>query len=189
VDANQRARTTLTRLLDQLHSTCVAPNVLPIVAASNGYQSGDNTIIFLEQTGSAVSPTPDEHVVTLSGSTLTEQVYPSTGGTAPNWTFASTPSTTTTLMTGVGAATLNGSTVPTFQYFAYNGAQLSSTRLPTPLSGSDAARTVAVTISFSVAPSSNGASDQHAAATVSDSVVMRLSPASEAATEVNPPCA
>ncbi len=192
VEANQRARTTLQRLLDELHSTCVSPNVLPVVAASNGYTSDSNNLIFLQQTGSAVSPTPDEHVVSLEGDTLKERVYSANpGGTAPNWTFASTPSSTTTLMTDVGAAKFGTppAAVPLFQYFAYQGAQLSTTPLPTPLSASDAARTVAATVSFSVSPRSNPARDQHAAVSVSDSVVLRLSPASEAATEVNPPCA
>ncbi len=191
VEVDQRARTTLQRLLDELHSTCVSPNVLPVVAASNGYTSDSNNLIFLQQTGSAVSPTPDEHVVSLEGDTLKERTYPATGGTAPNWTFASTPSSTTTLMTDVGPAKLGTppAAVPLFQYFAYQGAQLSTTPLPTPLSASDAARTVAATVSFSVSPRSNPARDQHAAVSVSDSVVLRLSPASEAATEVNPPCA
>ncbi len=191
VEVNQRARVSLQRLLDELHSTCVSPNVLPVVAASNGYTSDDNNLIFLQQTGSAVSPTPSEHIVSLANGTLTERVYPATGGTAPNWTFASTPSSTTELVTNVGPALVGSgpSTVPLFQYFAYQGAQLSTTSLPTPLSGSDAARTVAVTVSFSVSPRSNPANDQHAAVSVSDSVVLRLSPASEAATEVNPPCA
>jgi hypothetical protein len=189
VDADQRARTTLERLLEELHSTCVAPNVLPVVAASNGFTSDDNNLIFLRQTGSAVSPTPDEHVVTLANGNLTERVYSATGGTAPSWVFNDPTPDVVTLMTGVGPAKVGGSTVPLFQYFAYQGAQLSTTPLPTPLSPSDAARTVAVTVSFSVAPSSNGARDQNAEATVSDSVVLRLSPASEAATEVNPPCA
>jgi type II secretory pathway pseudopilin PulG len=191
VEANQRARVTLQRLLDQLHTTCVAPNVLPVVAASNGFTSDDNTLIFLRQTGSAVSPTPDQYVVELENGTLTQRVYPATGGTAPSWTFSATPQSTTQLATDVGPARVGGgsATVPLFQYFAYQGAQLSTTPLPTPLSASDAARTVAVTVSFSLAPASNPARDQNAAVSVSDSVVLRLSPASEAATEVNPPCA
>lgn len=191
VEVNQRARVTLQRLLDELHSTCVSPNVLPVVAASNGYTSDANNLIFLQQTGSAVSPTPKEHIVSLANGTLTERVYPATGGTAPNWTFASTPESTTELATNVGPALVGGgsSTVPLFQYFAYQGAQLSTTALPTPLSASDAARTVAVTVSFAISPRSNPTHDQHAAISVSDSVVLRLSPASEAATEVNPPCA
>jgi hypothetical protein len=193
VQADQLARTTLQRLLDELHSTCVAPNVLPVVASSNGYASDENNLIFLQQSGSSVSPTPDEHIVSLSGGTMTERVYPATGGTAPNWTFSGTPSSTTQLVTNVGPAQVGSSsqTVPLFQYFAYNGATLSTTPLPasTGLSATDAARTVAVTVSFSVSPSSNPANDQHASVSVSDSVVLRLSPASEAATEVNPPCA
>ncbi len=194
VQVNQLARTTLQRLMDELHSTCVAPNVLPVVAASNGYTSDGNNLIFLQQTGSAVSPTPDEHIVSLSGGTLTERVYKVSAtdpGAAPNWNFQTTPASTTQLLTNVGAAQVGGSsqTVPPFQYFAYDGATLSSTPLATPLNATDAARTVALTASFSVAPASNGARDQNAAVSVSDSVVLRLSPASEAATEVNPPCA
>ena len=191
VQADQLARTTLQRLVDELHSTCVAPNVLPVVATSNGYSSGDSTLIFLQKSGSSVSLTPDEHIVTLSGGTLTERIYPATGGTAPTWTFSSTPSSTTQLQANVGPAQVGSSsqTVPLFQYFAYNGASLSTTPLPTPLNASDAARTVAVTVSFAVLPSSNPTNDPHAGVSVSDSVVLRLSPASEAATEVNPPCA
>jgi prepilin-type N-terminal cleavage/methylation domain-containing protein len=191
VEADQKARVARQYLIDGLHSTCVAPNVLPVVASSNGYQSDGNTLIFLTQTGSAVSPAPVQRVVTLSDGTLTERAYPATGGSAPSWTFASTPSTTRQLATGVGPASIGSppSSVPLFQYFAYQGAQLSPTALPTPLSASDAARTVAVTVSFSVSPGSNPARDEHPEVTVSDTVVMRLSPASEAATEVNPPCA
>jgi prepilin-type N-terminal cleavage/methylation domain-containing protein len=191
VEADQKARTVLQNLMDELHSTCVAPNVLPVVASSNGYVSDDNNLVFLEQTGSPVSPTPDEHVVSLANGTLTERIYPSTGGTAPNWTFATTPSSTRQLLAGVGPASVGGSTVPLFQYFAYSGAQLSTTPLPTQggLSASDASRTVAITVSFSASPGSNAAQDQQASVSVSDTVVMRLSPASEAATEVNPPCA
>jgi hypothetical protein len=191
VEADQKARVVRQYLIDRLHSTCVAPNVLPVVATSNGYQSDGNTLIFLTQTGSAVSPTPDQRVVTLSNGALTERVYPATGGSAPSWTFASSPSSTRQLVAGVGPASTGSppSSVPLFQYFAYQGVQLSPTPLSTPLSASDAARSVAVTVSFSVSPGSNAARDENAAVTVSDTVVMRLSPASEAATEVNPPCA
>ena len=88
--------------------------MLPVVAASNGYTSDANNLIFLQQTGSAVSPTPEEHIVSLANGTLTERVYPATGGTAPNWTFASTPESTTELATNVGPGLVGGesSTVP-----------------------------------------------------------------------------
>ena len=37
--------------------------------------------------GSSVSPIPDKRIVALSGSTLTEYVYRSTGGAPPDWEY------------------------------------------------------------------------------------------------------
>jgi hypothetical protein len=51
-----------------------------------------------------------------------DATYPQTGGTAPNWTFASTPSSTRAMVEGV---TQDGST-PVFEYFAYGVARNSS---------------------------------------------------------------
>ena len=146
---------------------------------------------FLSQTGAAVNPNADKHVITLTDGALSESLYPSTGGTAPNWTFSGTPASTRQLLTGVGPANVGSPSAspPTFQYFAYQGSQLSTTPLPTPLSSDDAARTTAVTIAFSVSPRTNPTADPNAAVSISDSVVMRLSPASEEASQVNPPCA
>jgi type II secretory pathway pseudopilin PulG len=185
VDANQRARPVLQRLIDELHSACLGPDSSPVLVGS-----GSNTIGFLHRTGSAVSPIPDKRVVTLAGETLSESVYPVTGGTAPNWTFASTPSSTRQLLTGVGPASAGDppSNVPLFQYFADQGGQL-GTPLPTPLSATDAGRAVHVTISFSVAPRTNPTRDEGAPISVSDSVYLRFSPFSEDPTKVNGPCA
>jgi prepilin-type N-terminal cleavage/methylation domain-containing protein len=183
VEANQLARPVMQRLLDELHSTCVGPNTTPVLAGS-----GDSSLSFLEQTGSAVSPTPDEHVVTLTGGTLTELLYPATGGSAPNWTFAASPSSTRQLLTGVGAGS-PPSTAPLFQYFAYQGGQLSTTPLPTPLSPADAVRTSEVTVSFWVAPASTRVPDSHASVALSDSATLRLAPPAEDTAQANPPCA
>jgi type II secretory pathway pseudopilin PulG len=183
VDADQRARPVLQRLLDELHSTCVGPNTTPVVAGS-----GDTSLSFLQQTGSAVSPTPDKRVVTLTGNTLTESIYPATGGTAPNWTFATSPSSTRQLLTGAGAGSAPSSQ-PLFQYFAYQGGQLSTTPLPTPLSTADAVRTSEITISFWVAPTSTPVPDSHASVALSDSVTLRLAPPAEDTAQANPPCA
>jgi hypothetical protein len=185
VNANQRARPVLQNLVDELHSTCLGPNTVPVLAGS-----GDSSVSFLSHTGSAVSPTPDKHVVTLAGGTLTESVYPATGGSAPTWTFAASPSSTRQLLTGVGAASVGSpaSSVPLFRYFAYQGAQLSATPLPTPLSAANAALAAEVTVSFSASPSSTPVSDSHASVSVSDSAIMRLSPAAEDANQANPPC-
>ena len=97
VDANQRARPVMQRIMDQLHSSCVGANVTPIRAGSTG-----TSVSFLHESGGAVNPTPDRVVISLAGDDLTQSVYPATGGTAPNWTFSSTPSSTHQLLTNVG---------------------------------------------------------------------------------------
>ena len=89
VAANQRARPVMTHLIDELHSACVAPGVAPVLAGSSG-----SSLSVISKTGSGVSPTPNKHIVTLSGNTLTESIYPATGGAPPTWTFATTPSST-----------------------------------------------------------------------------------------------
>jgi type II secretory pathway pseudopilin PulG len=187
VAADQRARPVLQHLIDELHSTCVGPNTMPVLANSTQTQ-----LVFLSQTGSAVSPTPDKHVVTLNGTTLTESIYPATGGSAPNWTFDdNNPSSTRELLTGVGPALLGSppSAVDLFRYYKYQGAQLSSSPLQSPLTAADAAQTAEVVVSFSASPRTNPVSDPNASVSVSDGVILRLSPASENASELNPPCA
>ncbi len=185
VDADQRARPVLQRLVDELHSTCIGPEAGPILAGSD-----ENEIIFLHQTGSAVGPTPDRRVVTLTGSTLSESVYPSTGGEAPNWTFSPTPSSTRQLLTDVGPAALGDPPVlvPTFQYYAYDGGAVDPEPLDVPLTAERAPLTVQVTVAFSVAPRSTPVPDDLAAVSVADSILVRFSPASEDPTKVNGPC-
>jgi hypothetical protein len=185
VAADQRARPVLERLIDQLHSTCIGPEAGPLLAGST-----ESSLSFLHQTGSTVTPLPDKIVVSLSGDTLTEAVYPSTGGQAPNWTFAGTPSSSRVLMTGVGPAQTGDPPIdaPLFRYFKYDGGVVDPNSLPTPLSAENSAIAVRVDVAFSVAPLSNPTRDDKAPVTVSDSVLVRFSPASEDPTKVNGPC-
>ena len=104
VAADQRARPVMTHIIDELHSACVATGVAPVLAGD------DSSITFLSKTGSDVSPIPDKHVITLTGTTLSETTYQGTGGTAPDWTFSSSP-TTNQLLDGVGAGSVDGSSV------------------------------------------------------------------------------
>jgi hypothetical protein len=187
VHANQDARPVLQRLLDELHSTCLGPNVAPVLAGSTSSSAS-----FLHQTGSSVSPTPDKQVVSLTGTTLSETIYPSTGGTAPNWTFSVTPSSTRELLTQVGAGAVGTppATVPLFRYYADQSGQIAATPLPTPLSAADAARAVQVSVAFSYTPPSDSPiPDGRAAISISDSTYLRFSPFSEDVTKVNGPCA
>lgn len=185
VAADQRARPVLERLVDQLHSTCIGPEAGPLLAGST-----ESSLSFLHQTGSTVTPLPDKIVVSLSGNTLTEAVYPSTGGQAPNWTFASTPSSSRVLMTGVGPAQTGDPPIdaPLFRYFKYDGGVVDPNSLPTPLSAANSAIAVRVDVAFSVAPLSDPTRDDKAPVTVSDAVLVRFSPASEDPTKVNGPC-
>lgn len=185
VAANQRARPLMTRLVDQLHSGCVAPAVAPVLPGST-----ETSIGFISKSGSSVSPTPDKYVVTLSNGALSESVYPPTGGSPPTWAFSGTPSSTRELLKGVVAASAGSpsTSVPLFRYFAYVGGELSATPLPTPLTAEDAAKTVQVSISFAVQPANPNSKDPNAAVSLSDAAILRLEPASEDSAEVNLPC-
>jgi type II secretory pathway pseudopilin PulG len=187
VAADQRARPVMTHIIDELHSACVATGFAPVLAG------GDSTITFVSKTGSDVSPIPDKHVITLTGTTLSETTYQG-GGTAPDWTFSNP--TTVQLLDGVGAGWVNGSSVPLFRYYAYTGGQLSSTPQIPPLTGTDPDRdpdrTVEVSVAFAAFPTDSGPSvlDSNAAITVSDSAALRLQSAFVPTdpTEVNKPC-
>lgn len=187
VAANQRARPVMTRLIDALHSSCVAPGIAPVQPGSDG-----NSIAFTSRFGASVSPTPDKRVVTLAGSTLSEQVFPATGGAPPVWTFSGTPSQSRIMLTGVGEGSVGDPSVPVpvFRYYAYIGGQVSATPLPVPLSAEDAARTVQVDLAFSTSPgaSTTNPKDPNAPITLTDSTTLRLEPASEDSAEVNLPC-
>ena len=53
VEATQRARIALTRVMEELHSACISPEIAPVKEKSTG-----NLLRFVHQTGSAVQPTP-----------------------------------------------------------------------------------------------------------------------------------
>ena len=88
------------------------PRAQPIQTASDA-----STLIFLSQYGAAASVTPVEHKVVFNAAakTLVDSTYPVASGSAPNWVFSTTASSTNTLLTN---AAQSGSK-PVFQYFAY----------------------------------------------------------------------
>jgi prepilin-type N-terminal cleavage/methylation domain-containing protein len=182
VDANQRARPVMTRMIQELHSACVAPRIVPILAGSTG-----TSISFLSKPGSTVSPTPDEHVITLSGTTLSESVFPATAGSAPGpWTFSGTalPTSPGQLLTNV--------TAPSgvmFRYFQFVNGALSTTPATTPLSATDAAKTAVVSISFASSPTGGASSfDPNSPISFTDSADLRLEAAGQYPNQDNLPC-
>jgi hypothetical protein len=187
IDATQRARPALTHILDELHSACVASSVPPILAGSTG-----SSMTFLHKTGSAATLSPDKRTISLTGSNLSEWVYPYSSGATPNWTFASTavPSTGTRLLTNVGSATIGGTTVPLFRYYAFaSGGLLDPTPLTVPLSAADAAKAVQVTVAFAVSPSKTQVVEAKTAVSVTDTALFRFTPTAENASASNLPCA
>lgn len=186
IEATRTGRPVMQTIIDDLHSACIAPQLAPIQSGSTG-----SSMTFLTQTGSAVSPTAEKHTITWSGAggSLTERVYLATGGSAPSWTFASTPSSTRILATGVDEATINGAQVRIFQYYAYVGASIPATPLAVPLSAADAARAVQVIVSYSIRTHARAVKDLNGDSAFSEAAILRFSPAEEDITESNLPCA
>lgn len=180
VEANQRARQTLSQVIEELHSACLASQIAPVQAGSTG-----TSISFLHQTGSAVAPTPILSTITLSEGNLTQSNYPSTGGSAPNWTFAAKPSSTEQLMTKISPTAPSTSI---FNYYSYSNGEVSSTPLPTPLSETNASLTSQVTVAFTASPPSMPITNPAAAANVQDSALLRFTPASYNSSTAELPC-
>jgi prepilin-type N-terminal cleavage/methylation domain-containing protein len=189
VDANQQARVAMEKIVQALNSSCVAPGITPILAGSDA-----NDAIFYSLLASDIAVgEPSTVEVSLSGSpqslVMSTWVNTSPAGSAPaQWTFASTPTNYVLLQYAAPpASTINGST-SVFQYYAYSGGSISTTAIPAaqlPLSVATAATVAKVTISFKAIPSNNSSATGRVA-NITDSVVMRLSPAS--AGGANIPC-
>jgi type II secretory pathway pseudopilin PulG len=188
VESSQRGRTAIEELIQQLHSSCVSATVAPVLATSDG-----TTLKFVSQMGSAAVLTPNQHVVTVQAdgvkpyNDLVDKVYPSTGGTAPNWTFATTPTVTKTLAENVSQASVGGTTQPYFQYFSYSNGNISTTPLTVPLSATDAASAVQVTINLAVGPT-DGSTDARRTTNLTYAVVLRYIPAIGSTSVANLPC-
>jgi hypothetical protein len=131
-----------------------------------------------------VSPTPELHYIALSGTTLTDTVYPASGGAAPSWTFSSTPTTTQQLL---GNVTAPGNVM--FRYYDFVGGAPNTTPLTTPLTATNAARVAHVQVTMTPGPASGTSSlDTKSPITISDTADMRLEPAGQYPNQDNLPC-
>lgn len=180
VEATQRARIAMVRVMEQLHSACIAPEIAPVREGSTG-----NSLKFVHQTGSAVSPTPILSVISYASGKLTQSDYATTGGSSPSWTFATTPSSTRTLLTDVGPIPPSTSI---FSYHRYSAGAISETPQATPLSGTEAALTVEVRAAMSAEPMLSPVSDAAAASNVRNSATLRLTPPSFNEGSPSKPC-
>jgi Prokaryotic N-terminal methylation motif len=182
VSADQRGRITMEKIILELHSSCVAANTTPVEAGSE-----NSKLLIVSQTGAeAAFAKVTLHVIYLESGKLIDASYQSTGSKpAPEWEFSKTASSTVTLLKGV---TVTGST-PLFQYFKYEGGELSKTALKTPLKEAEASEAAAITVSFTALPESGTVGKIAGDRTVdlSSTAVLRFSPISSTGT--NRPCA
>jgi hypothetical protein len=169
VEADQNARLASTRVMEQLRSACVAPRIAPIWAGSTG-----TSLRFIHQVGSGAVLTPVLSKINLVGSTLTQYDYQALPGTsAPSWGFnEETPISQRQLATGIAPIPPSTSI---FFYKAYAKGSVSEILPSSPLSSSNALRTVSVTVAFRASPRNNTpVTDANAATPIQDTVLLRL---------------
>jgi Tfp pilus assembly protein PilW len=174
IDATQRARLVVTKIMQQLHSACIAPKIAPILPGSTG-----TSLSFIHASpaeGAALAPLPTKTQIALVGDTLTQTDLRATGGSYPTWTYAST-TTTKTLLTEVGPIAPSSSI---FSYYASSNGSIAPTPQATPLAGTATPLTIQVRVALSTEPTRGDSpvADSGAAASVRSGATLRLTPPS-----------
>jgi prepilin-type N-terminal cleavage/methylation domain-containing protein len=185
-DATQRGRVAMEKVLQELHSSCVASGVTPVEPGSTSTK-----LEIISQTGNETYfPHVTKHVIQYVSAThsLTDESYVSTAEkTRGEWEWPTSATSTQTIITGVAQSTEGSSTAPVFQYYKYEGGHLSTTPISeSPLSATNANETAAVAVRFTVWPSSERTTGARTI-DLADTAVLRFDPAS--ATGTNMPCA
>jgi hypothetical protein len=181
VEATQRARLALVKLMQELHSACTSPEIAPVKAESTG-----NVLWFAHQTGSAVQPTPVLSAVSYNKGKLEQFNYAYKSGTAPNWIFnLEKPVSTQILLTKVAPIAPSSSI---FSYYRYIGGTISPTPQKTPLE-KESELTVEVQAALTAEPEKALVRDAGAGAPIRDSATLRLTPPSFNEGSPAKPCA
>jgi prepilin-type N-terminal cleavage/methylation domain-containing protein len=212
----QIGRTAMTRIVDELHSACIAEGFKPVQAGS-----GESKLVLIDayseeakigtsETGSGGNTIwnarKDTVVWSEAGKTLTDSTYKSTGGSWPEYTFAnaSTPAAGTRLADRVTKAEIENpetkakETPPVFRYFDY--ATKPATQATEPLSTlaevtppaagfskEEAEKVAAVQVSFRTAPPS-GSKEADRRTDLTSQVTLAFSAARSEATIQDAPC-
>lgn len=172
--ATQLGRLAMTKVVDELHSACIAPGFAPIQANST-----ENELRFINSYGkeAVISKTEvNEHRILWSkeAETLTDYTYPAAKEeTWPTFKYSETanPTKGVLIASHVTQMESEGKKLPIFQYYSYNLESnesataglnsLNTTPLKTPLEkeGKEAAATAAsVLVSFNTGSSATTAS-------------------------------
>jgi len=151
VDTNQRARAAMDTITRQLRSeVCLNKTTPPIVSGTDdsvGFYAD-----FTDQSNSDVPPV--YHVLTFTGTQITEADYAGTSNHAkpPTFTYDLSKGTNRVVLNDVQRyqAPKAPAATPIFQYYAYDAANppQTSVKLPTPLSAADRARVARVDVTF-----------------------------------------
>jgi prepilin-type N-terminal cleavage/methylation domain-containing protein len=211
VGVDQSGRVALQKIISELNSGCVEPNVHPLLAGSTA-----STLMFESEGGEASEfPTVEKHeIIYTKGSgttegTLVEKAYVSIGKkvTAGKTVreYSKTPTRTTRLLTGVTQSKY-GSEEATkiFRYYRYYHegdsppmgestppyGELDPTEIATPLSTTEAEYATKVTVNFTLAPEGKEvvSFNKDRPVVLEDSALFRLEPSSEAPAAKNLPC-
>jgi hypothetical protein len=186
IDATQHARTELEQIVNELHSACLYGDSTPIDAGSTG-----TTLLFTSAYGNAIQPTPVQHQLTFNAATgkLTD--------TATGYTYLTNVSQKTGVpvfqyfayqepLNSQGQPYTDGNGNPYMMLLDGTTAVPGTSTIPTPqplatpLTSTSAPTAVEVVITL-VAGAQGGTFENtniaDAQDTVSDSVVLRLTPA------------
>ncbi len=164
--ANQLGRTTMTHIVDEMHSACIsADEFTPIQEKSEA-----NKVIFLDaysEKAEIPSAHKDEITWNPETHTMVDKTYLSNGGSWPKFTFPTTATPSQGVVIGEHITQVEpkaGEKLPIFQYFAYStksstaptepSTTLSKT-LTSPLGPESAKEAASVLINFKAAPTSN----------------------------------
>jgi prepilin-type N-terminal cleavage/methylation domain-containing protein len=149
-----RGRGALEQIVQQLRSqVCLGTGYPAIVAGDAG------SVTFYADLSNRTF-VPEQRSLTFSAGEIVERVYPGTAtGSDPPYSFPRTPSRTRVVLDHVELAVDRaGATLPFLQFYSFDGGTpvRPSNLLAVPLSGSDAARVVRISVNFGALPSRGG---------------------------------
>jgi hypothetical protein len=164
--ATQQGRIAMTKVVDELHSACLAPGFAPVQVGSSGTEL---RFINAYSEEAVISKTQvNEHRIVWNekAETLTDSTYPTTKEiTWPTFEYSATASPVggTLLASNVTETEVEGKKVPIFKYYSYTGESnesattglntLKTEPLVTPLTKETAPTAASVLIDFDAGPS------------------------------------
>ncbi len=164
--ATQQGRIAMTKVVDELHSACLAPGFAPVQVGSSGTELRFINAYSEEAVISKSQVNEHRIVWNEKAETLTDYTYPTTKEItwpAFEYSVAASPAGGTRIASNVTETEAEGKKVPIFKYYSYKGESsesattglntLSSEPLVTPLTEKTAPTAASVLIDFNAGPS------------------------------------